>query len=232
MRPRALDLYCGAGGASMGLHRAGYDVTGVDIKPQKRYPFEFIQGDALAPPVEPADFDFVWASPPCQAFTSSGGYQREYLGTKYPDHIQATRALLELSGQLWCMENVPQAPIRPDVILDGTMFAELKVIRVRHFELGGFWCMRPGSGRRPGLVLREGYCCVVGNGTPSWLFKRGIKSSAEQWRTAMDIDWMTKKELSQAIPPAYSEFIGRAALASQTMPIKQLTTCQRPEGDL
>jgi DNA (cytosine-5)-methyltransferase 1 len=197
----------------MGLYRAGFDVTGVDVEPQPRYPFAFVCADALSCGLRLEEFDFIWASPPCQAYSSSGGYQREYLGTKYPDLIAPIRALLKRAGTMWCIENVPQAPIRPDVVLDGTMFAETKVIRVRHFELGGFWCMSPPSGRRPGLVLREGYCCVVGNGTPSWLFKRGVRSSAEQWRVAMGIDWMSKKELAQAIPPVYSEYIARAALA-------------------
>jgi len=196
----------------MGIWRAGFDVVGVDIEPQPRYPFAFVQADALRPPFDLRQFDFIWASPVCKQFTSAGGYQRDYCGTVYPNQIQATRDLLRSSRTLTCIENVPQAPIRADLVLDGTMFPALKVIRRRHFELSFPAPFALGFDAR-GHVLGHGWCCVVGNGTPSWLFKRGIRSTRDQWRVAMGIDWMTKAELSQAIPPAYSEFIARAAIA-------------------
>jgi DNA (cytosine-5)-methyltransferase 1 len=207
-RPKALDLFCGAGGASMGLHRAGFDVTGVDIRPQPRYPFTFVQADAMMFPLE--GHDLVWASPPCQRYSSAAEYSRQR-GAEYPDLIAATRCRLEASGVLWVIENVPQAPVRPDVVLDGTMFG-LRLVRRRHFELGGFFCMAPGR-HRP---HPDGVMCVVGHGRPSGM-KRGPgapTNTVTECREAMGIDWMDRATLVQAIPPAYSELIGRAALVA------------------
>lgn len=135
-RPRALDLFCGAGGAAMRLHRAGFDVVGVDIKRQPRYPFQFIQGDALALPVRLEDFDLVWASPPCQAHTA---LSKMWNAREHVDRIPETRALLVKSGVPYVIENVPGAPLKASLRLCGTMFdlrtpcgAELR--RHRYFE--------------------------------------------------------------------------------------------------
>lgn len=209
MRPLALDLFCGAGGAAMGLHRAGFDVVGVDIKRQPRYPFTFIQGDALAPPVDLGRFDLIWASPPCQAWTD-GAAAREANGARYDRLIEPTRAMLA-GHPFTVIENVMKAPIRPDFVLHGHMFEGLRVIRRRKFEVswGGFALVPP----LPRGLLREGYVSVVGNGTPSGVREMGLPHyRADDLREAMGIDWMSRDELSQAIPPAYSEFIGRAAL--------------------
>ncbi len=206
-RPLALDLFCCAGGAAMGLHRAGFDVIGVDIKPQPRYPFRFVQADALAPPFAIEEFDFVWASPPCQAHSSS------WTPYDHPDLIPQTRRLLE-RARLSCIENVPGAPLRRPVVLDGTMFPGLSVIRRRLFECNFPVPLRLGFDAR-GLVRRGGWTTVVGGGRCS-----GTPRSANGWHTeaakrrAMGIEWMRREELAQAIPPAYSEFIGRAALAA------------------
>lgn len=210
MKPRALDLFCGAGGASMGLHRAGFDVVGCDIRKQPRYPFRFVQANALNPPFRLADFGFIWASPPCQAFTVAAANHRAQ-GYEYPDHIAATRALLS-DHPLTCMENVPRAPIRPDLKLDGWMFPELRTVRERWFELSWFQ-MGGRQGTPRGLNTKHGYICVVGSGTASWLWRRGVRYTVADYRHAMDINWMSRKELSQAVPPAYAEYIGRAALA-------------------
>ncbi len=206
-----LDLFCGAGGASMGLHRAGFDVTGIDIKPQPRYPFRFVQADALIPPIDLQWFDFIWASPVCKAFTKGAEGQARRVGKRHPNQIPETRALLESAGIPWVIENVPTAPIRPDIVLHGHMFPKLRVIRRRHFETSwnGFALVPP----LPKGLLRQGYMCPVGNGTPSGIRNMGLPHyRVADIQKAMDIDWMTRDELSQAIPPAYSEFIGRAAM--------------------
>lgn len=215
MRPLALDLFCGAGGVSMGLHRAGFDVVGVDIKRQPHYPFRFIQGDATNPPVNLEDFDFIWASPVCKRYTD-GAAERMRKGAAYPDQIPAVRALLA-RHPLTCIENVMKAPIRPDLVLHGHMFG-LKVIRRRKFEMSWpFFRLVPSL---PRGLLREGFVCVVGKGTPKGVREMGLpNSTADQRRDAMGIDWMNELELAQAIPPAYSEFIGRAAIERLALPV-------------
>ena len=197
-RPRALDLFCGAGGASTGLWRAGFEVFGVDQKTQPRYPFWFRLSDAFQ--VDPCGFDLIWASPPCQPFSLVTPPERK---ADHPDLIAETRALLAGSGALTVIENVPQAPIRPHLVLTGNMFG-LRVIRRRHFE-ANFPVEAPGpvlSGR--GLVKQGLAETVAGGGSGVGVIKR--------WSAAMGIDWMTRRELAQAIPPAYAEHIGRAAI--------------------
>lgn len=208
--PLALDLFCGAGGASMGLHRAGFEVVGVDVRPQPRYPFTFIQADALRPPIDLSRFAFIWASPPCQAYSSASASQR-IAGRVYPDLVAATRDLLHASGcRAWVIENVVGAPVRVDLELDGTMFG-LRVVRRRWFELSFPAPFRLSAYVR-GAVAHGGFCTVVGHGTGSRLPRAALAwhTSAHK-RAAMGIDWMRRGELSQAIPPAYSEFIARAA---------------------
>lgn len=209
MAPLALDLFCGAGGAGMGLHRAGFDVIGVDIQPQRNYPFRFVQADALKPPFSLTQFDFVWASPPCQAFVS---LRWMYNAKTHADLIPPTRALLEKAGRPYVIENVMGAPIKGWVKLCGTMFglgaedAELR--RHRLFETS-FACLSPPCchGKKARVIGVYG-----GHGRDR---RRKINTqdfSVDARREAMGIDWMTGAELSEAIPPAYSEFIGRAAL--------------------
>lgn len=210
MRPRALDLFCCAGGVAMGLHQAGFDVVGWDIRPQPRYPFEFHQGDALTAPVD--GFDFIWASPPCQAHVP---LRWMYNAKKHEDLIPATRQKLVASGLPWCMENVPGAPLKCGLMLCGTMFglgsgdAELR--RHRHFELSWhmpiFGLPSCDHGKRERVIGVYG-----GHGRDRRRKVNTHDYSTEQRREAMGIDWMTGMELSQAIPPAYAEFIGRAAL--------------------
>lgn len=159
------------------------------------------------PPVVLADFDFIWASPPCQAHSSS------WTPYEHPDLIPQTRALLAGAGALTCIENVIGAPLIRPVVLDGTMFKGLKVIRRRQFECNFAVPLRLGFSAH-GLI-RRGWSCVVGGGRCS-----GTPREANAWHTnaaknaAMGIDWMRREELAQAIPPAYSEFIGHAAIAA------------------
>ena len=203
MKPKALDLFCGAGGATKGLQRAGFHVTGLDHKPQPRYcGNHFIQADALEPPVILEDFDFVWASPPCQ-IGSIGSARWRSAGRTYPDLIAATRDLLAGHG-CTALENVPGTPIRRDLVLTGAMF-DLPTYRRRHFEMS-FLVLAPGPGRPFGPKTRPGSFTAAGNGGHG-------PNKPRLWAEGMGVPWMTDKhEIAQAIPPAYAEFIGRAAL--------------------
>lgn len=189
---KALDLYCGAGGASMGLYRAGYDVTGVDLNPQPNYPFEFIQMSALD--VDLSGYDLIWASPPCQAFTWSAKQWHK----EYPDLVDATRQRLILAGVPYIIENVIGAPLVDPQTLCGTMFG-LKLIRHRLFETNFDW-QAPPHHRHTGTVRHGDYFTVAGHGGNG-------RRAHHLWVEAMGIDWMTNPELAQAIPPAYSEYI-------------------------
>jgi len=207
-RPRLLDLFCGAGGAAMGYHRAGFDVVGVDIVDQPHYPFWFWQGDALEFPFD--DFDAVHASPPCQAYSQAALSQRNN-GKEYPDLLAVTRKSLEASGVPWVIENVPGAPMRADFKLCGCRFG-LALRRMRWFETSwhAFDFGPPCS--HDGPVVS-----VVGHGTPSWVRQKlGYNPTIHDYRAAMGIDWMNRNELSQAIPPAYCQFIGEQLLAAIT----------------
>lgn len=225
-RPLALDLFCGAGGASMGLHRAGFDVTGVDIRPQPRYPFRFVQGDGLRPPFDLSQFDFIWASPPCQAHTS---LRKMWNAKPHADLIPQTRALLEESGVPYAIENVPGSPLRATVRLCGTMFglrtpcgAELR--RHRYFETNIAILSPCCSHGRHVLGVYGGHVrdrcrtiTITGNTPQQNVVRNRVRKtfSVSDAQAAMEIDWMTMEGLSQAIPPAYSEFIGRAAIANR-----------------
>lgn len=198
----------------MGLHQAGYDVTGIDIRPQPRYPFRFIQGDALRAPVDLRAFDFIWASPPCQAHTA---LKTMHNAKPHPDLIPATRAMLQEAGVKYVIENVPGAPLRWAIILCGTMFGlgidEAELRRHRQFETGpDYW-----SFPHPPCRHRKRTIGVYGGGHGVSLHRhaKGVPCfTAAQERAAMGMDWATVDELSQAIPPAYAECIGRAALTS------------------
>lgn len=211
---RALDLYCGAGGVSMGLHRAGFNVVGIDVRPQPRYPFTFIQADALKPPVNLQDFDFIWASPPCQAHTA---LKTAWNAKEHPDLIPATRALLLASGKPWCMENVPGAPMLYPVMLCGSMFGlqtddgSGQLQRHRLFEMSDPILLVPpcSHSARAVTVTSKGGGYNRAAGRPSFPLGKRME--------AMGIDWMNDYELSQAIPPAYSEFIARAAIATSAL---------------
>lgn len=189
----------------MGLHRAGFDVVGVDLAPQPRYPFRFIQADATTFPLD--GFDFLWASPPCQRFCALA--TREDL-SHYPDLIEPIRARLLACGAPFVIENVPGAPIRQDLMLCGGMFG-LRSYRHRYFECSfpiaqpahpkhAVRVNRRGENRREHWA-RGGFITITGD--------VGVYCGPE----AMGIDWMTGNEMSEAIPPAYSEYIGRAAIA-------------------
>jgi hypothetical protein len=207
---RLLDTFCCAGGAGMGYHRAGFQVFGVDIQKRDEYPFHCHEGDAVEYiKAHGHEFDAIHASPPCQRYSTITTDNESH-----PDLVAETREALVASGKPWVMENVITAPLRRDVVLCGEMFG-LRVIRHRKFESSHpEWFPQPehvphkgrakASGRRSrGTYTTEGYYfSVYGTGTD--------KGSTEEWQQAMGIDWVTtRQELAEAIPPAYTEWIGR-----------------------
>ena len=198
-RPRLLDLFCGAGGAAMGYHRAGFEVVGVDIKPQPHYPFEFHQADALEYPLE--GFDAYHASPPCQEYSRTKSLHQHF---SYPDLLNDVWTRLLSMDKPWVMENVVGAPFQHWIMLCGMMFG-LRTYRHRRFETS-FLMMQPEHPKHIERVLNRGYdpnwtgfFCVTGGGNaPVAVMKKAI-----------GIDWMTRAEFTQAIPPAYTEYIGK-----------------------
>lgn len=214
-RPRLLDLFCGPGGAAMGYHRAGFDVVGVDINPQPNYPFEFHEADALDYLVgNGLHYDSIHASPPCQASCTLTKGTNRNAGREYTQLIPHTRALLAYYRVPTIIENVQGSDLRRDLTLCGEMFS-LGVIRHRYFEVSNFTAVQPNHKSHRGRVRgwRHGkyhdgpYVAVYGDG--------GGKGSIDEWQAAMGIDWTdNREEIAEAIPPAYTEFIGRQIMAS------------------
>ena len=216
---KLLDLFCGAGGASVGYHRAGFEVVGVDNRPQLHYPFEFHQADALEFCAQHGqEFDVIHASPPCQRFTriASLGRARNRTYPEHKDWIASTRNVLVYLGRHYIIENVMGAPLNNPIVLCGASFG-LHVYRHRQFESS---ILLPqlkhvshndrtpsaGNGKSP-----KGFISVCGSGGV-----RGMTSIQilEYWSFAMGINWMSRDELAQAIPPAYTEFIGKQLIVA------------------
>ena len=205
-RPRLLDLFCGAGGAGVGYARAGFEVVGVDLNPQPNYPFEFHQADALTYPLD--GFDLIWASPPCQDFSAYG--RRPGRVAKRGNLIPAMRERLQASGAQYIIENVSGAidQLKRRVMLCGSSFG-LDIRRHRLFECSfSVWPKPCDHGWQ-----KPRFACA-GNRT-------NLRSTVEVGcgrnplavqQAAMGIDWMPRETLSQAIPPAYSEYLGHAAI--------------------
>jgi DNA (cytosine-5)-methyltransferase 1 len=197
----------------MGYHRAGFEVVGVDIKPQPHYPFEFIQADALHLIRQwsrswPDGSWAIHASPPCQLFTAFQHSQPKRRNN-HLDLITPTRPLLAATGLPWVIENVPGAPLLDPITLCGSMFglgtATAYLPRHRIFEasfpLAAGWCQHPD---KPS-------CMVAGHGKDGY---RGDGLNAADARAALGIDWMNRDEMAQAIPPVYTEWIGRQLVAA------------------
>jgi len=206
VRPKLLDLFSGAGGAAVGYWRAGFDVTGVDASLQPRYPFTFVRGNALEYPLD--GYDAIHASPPCQCY--SPGRRLDY---SYPDLVGRIRERLTAAGVPYVIENIPQAPLINPVILCGS-----------HFGLSTYW---PEKQRRVGLKRHRGFetsfpcpspglhdhsltaVPVFGHGPSGGNHKLRGLGQAKAAREVMGIDWMRRAELDEAVPPAYTEYIGK-----------------------
>jgi DNA (cytosine-5)-methyltransferase 1 len=212
-RPRMLDAFCGAGGCSVGYHRAGFDVIGVDIDPQPNYPFPFIQADALELLRVPLiGFAAVHASPPCQAYSDL----QHRTGRTYPELIEPVREALRASGLPYIIENVEGAPLEDPIMLCGTMFPGLRVLRHRLFE-SSVPLVAPAHGKHPLVFTHDKRKAHHGKLDQDQSFVQvtgGGNCSIANARAAMGIAWMTKHELNEAIPPAYSEFIGEHLMAA------------------
>lgn len=212
-RPVLYDLFCGQGGAAMGYHRAGFQVIGVDIAPQPRYPFEFRQasalevlralaGDAEPWPGAPRPAA-IHASPVCKRYSAATPARAR---GRHPDGIGPVRELLGQCGVPWILENVPRAPLRPDLRLCGCTTGLPELERERWFELGGWDAFE----LRAPCYHATSPITVAGHGEPSGpRMARGEIARKADWERAMGIGWMTRDGLAQAIPPAYTKHIGR-----------------------
>lgn len=217
VKPLLLDLFCGAGGAAEGYARAGFEVVGVDLWHQPRYPFAFRQGDAL----NPSDWleamngrwpDVIHASPPCQHYSDLA--KRNGNAADWPDLVAKVRSLLVASGVPWVIENVEGAPLIDPVVLCGTGFTGLRVIRHRLFE-SSVPLVQPTHRKHPLVYTRDkrkNHYGKLDEWTAFVSVNGGGNCSVASARDAMGISWMTKDELNESIPPAYTEFVGKQIL--------------------
>lgn len=232
MNPIALDLFCGAGGASAGLADAGFDVVGIDRKLYRRdgtvrnpILFDWHELDIAGLDSVDGDVDFIWASPPCQAFSSARNAKTAK--TEPVNLIPHARRLIEASGLPGVIENVPRAPLRPDLVLDGRMVGIPDMVRKRYFEFIN--CHAPFPSPQPVCERAVHVCCLAGNFPSRWcadrarraeqiggyrafgeLLAAGKRAEALAWkRRVIGCDWMTWQECNDAVPRKYAEFIGR-----------------------
>lgn len=195
-RPELLDLYCGEGGASMGYHRVGFNITGVDNIKKKRFPFKFILNDAISYLINHwHEYDAIHMSPPCQKYSFATGNNRIY-------HSADLEKLLIICGYIpvpWVIENVQNSPLPKTIDLFGPQF-NLNVIRKRIFY-SNIMLFEPGAvpQKRKYYPDKEIFT-ITGNGDKN--------QTVSNWSKAIKIDWMTRQGLRQSIPPAYTEFIG------------------------
>jgi len=199
---RLLDLFCGAGGASMGYYQAGFEIVGVDIKPQKHYPFEFHHANAMTYPLE--GFDVIHASPPCQRYSKMTKTRWRGRELDHPDLIARLRD--RLIRKSYVIENVVGAPLNQPLLLCGSMFG-LGVRRHRLFETSFNIPQLACQHAQQGLVVGV-YGHTGAGANRNRERNRNRKNGIHEWQQAMGIDWMTANEISQAIPPAYTKYIG------------------------
>ncbi|MBD2827856.1 DNA cytosine methyltransferase [Streptomyces globisporus] len=210
-RPRLLDLFCCQGGAAKGYADAGFDVTGVDTAPQPRYPYRFVQADAIAYVLEHgAEFDVIHASPPCQHDSDCQRLQ----GNTHPDLIAPTRTALQTTGRPWVLENVRGALPKLDrpVMLCGPMFG-VETYRHRYFETGGGLTLH-----QPHHPAHTAPQAKMGRPIPPGHYGQfvGNFSGVQHARNVMGVPWMNRDGIRECIPPAYTHWIGTTALALLT----------------
>ena len=223
---KVLDLFCGAGGAGLGFSMAGFEVTGVDIMPQKNYPFIFHQADALDfLKAHGHEYDYIHASPPCQAHSAmTKGRWQNRIGN-HPQLIEPTRELLLKTGKPFDIENVMGSPLRNPIMLCGTMFAletkygsQLRRHRLSetNWDVGLVPCCNHnngsaigvyGGGQHPGRRKMPATIGVWGHAGGSSNRDNLLQFGTQDRRDAMGIPWMIGRELSQAIPPEYTYFL-------------------------
>lgn len=210
MKPVLLDLFCKAGGAGMGYHLAGFDVVGVDIEDQPRYPFEFYKADALQYLEQHGHlYDVIHASPPCQRYTNMQSIHKNRI--EHPDLIEPVRDMLIATGKPFIIENVVGAPLKDYITLCGVMFG-LKVYRHRLFE-SNVLLMEPPHPCHPEVmpsvgrgVSPSGYVSIGAGGII------GVRNAHKLRSDAMGIDWMNRDELTNAVPPAFTNYVGQQIL--------------------
>ncbi|MEV7814288.1 DNA methylase [Streptomyces flaveolus] len=217
MKPRVLAAFSGVGGDTFGYQAAGFHVTGVDRQPMERYcGDEFYWGDAIEFIRRyGSEFDLIHAGPPCQYdCTLSAGTNAAYRN-RYPNLLGPTRQALESTGRPYVIEQPPgraSRRMRKDLTLCGEMFG-LRVIRHRNFELGGWTAEKPKHKPHRGLTIgyRHGRRVTEEEGRYFQVYgEGGGKGTVAQWQDAMGIHWTSvRKEIAEAIPPAYAEYIGR-----------------------
>jgi len=211
---KAIDLFCGVGGVSVGLFNAGFDVVGVDVEPQPNYPFEFIQKSVFD--LDESffkDADLIHASPPCQGYIYANRKKENYLRL-----VEPVREILEKTGKPYIIENVEGAPLRKDLFLCGAMFG-LRVLRHRIFEIKGFHIPQLKHVKHKGMLATGEYIGVYGGskGNPRTRKKYGNRNfTFLEQKQAMQIFWSRKdQELFNAIPPKYYEYIGKNFISNQ-----------------
>lgn len=212
---KLLDLFCGVGGCSMGYYNAGFEVEGVDIKNQVNYPFKFYQSDALQFEIDLNKYDVIHASPPCQAYSFATVFARR-CGKKYPDLVKLTRERLKRTNKIYIIENVPGSPLIQPVQICASYFNlfnnDLFLVRHRWFEsnvkLFGTPCQH--SKFRKNIS-------IVGDSDSLLSFQRksiNRKVLLKEKSNLMNMRWIKNNyELSQAIPPCYTEFLGKQIIA-------------------
>ncbi len=213
---RLLDLFCGAGGAAVGYHRAGFEVVGVDNRPQKNYPFEFIEADALEYVAEHGnEYDAIHASPPCQYYSRLR--HLPWLKDKvYWRSIPPTREGLQTTGRPYVIENVEDA--KWDMVTPTTLCGQamgLKIYRHRNFECS-FGVVLAPSHQKHTRTITPGSASLAQrrHGLNGWGGVAGHQAGVQRHRLQMGIDWMTGNELAQAVPPVMTEFIGKQLMAA------------------